>query len=514
MKVASGAQMREMDRLTIEETGIAGIVLMENASQAVAKGCLKYVDQFKNPKVAVVCGGGNNGGDGFAVARILKCNGIESKIIFIGNENKLTGDALVNYNVAKKFDIEVITDLSDLESVFEKQHVIIDGIFGTGFTGEPRNPAAEVIEKINQSGKYIISIDIPSGVNADTGTVAEVCIKADETVTFALPKIGTILYPGADYCGKLTVADICIPHKNAEKAGVKFNLLTKNEACQWLPVRNAQSNKGTFGKLYVIAASEEMTGAGVLCCKAGYKSGCGLVYACMPKKCCDIMHVLVPEAVAKPIKDIEGKAYEDSMDGIQEGLENAKAIVIGPGMGQSKGISAFVEKVLLTANGNVLIDADGLNAIAKNKDVLRQMKRTPIITPHPGEMSRLTGIKVKDILSDTIGTALRFAVKYNTIVVLKEARTVIASPEGEVYINTSGNCSMAKGGSGDVLSGIIGGLMAQGMDSFRAAALGVYVHGFCGDLASERIGHYGVLAGELAEYVAFSMKELEQLRNK
>ena len=351
MKVASGAQMREIDRLTIDETGIAGIVLMENASQAVAKVCLNYVNQFKNPKVAVVCGGGNNGGDGFAVARILKCNGVESKIVFIGNKEKLTPDALVNYRVAKNFDIEVITDISDLETILEKQHAIIDGIFGTGFTGEPRNTAAEVIKKINQSGKYIISIDIPSGVNADTGTVADVCIKADETVTFALPKIGTILYPGSNYCGKLTVADICIPQKKVEKAGVKFNLLTKSEACQWLPVRNSQSNKGTFGKLYVIAASEEMTGAGVLCCKAGYKSGCGLVYACMPKKCCDIMHVLVPEAVAKPLKDIDGKAYEGSMEGIQDELKNAKTIVIGPGMGQSQGVSAFVEKVLLMANG-------------------------------------------------------------------------------------------------------------------------------------------------------------------
>lgn len=514
MKVASGAQMREMDSLTIEETGILGIVLMENASQAVAKVCLKYVNEFKNPKVAVVCGGGNNGGDGFAVARILKCNGVESRIIFIGNEEKLRQDAFVNFEIAKKFDIDIITDLNDVETIFEKQHVIVDGIFGTGFTGEPRNPAAGVIKKINQSGKHIISIDIPSGVNADTGTVAEVCIKADETVTFALPKIGTILYPGAKYCGKLTVADICIPNKNAEKAGVKFNLLTQNEACQWLPVRNAQSNKGTFGKLYVIAASEEMTGAGVLCCKAGYKSGCGLVYACMPKKCCDIMHILVPEAVAKPLKDVDGKVFESSIEGIGEELENAKAIVIGPGIGQSQGVSAFVEQVLLRANGNVLIDADGLNAIAKNKDVLKQMKCIPIITPHPGEMSRLTGIQVKELLNDTIGTALSFAIEYNTIVVLKEARTVIASPTGEVYINTTGNCSMAKGGSGDVLSGIIGGLLAQGMDSYKAAVLGVYIHGYCGDLAAEKLGHYGVLASELAEYVAFSMKELEILRNK
>ncbi|MGE4214520.1 MAG: NAD(P)H-hydrate dehydratase [Anaerotignaceae bacterium] len=514
MKAASGAQMREMDRITIDETGISGIVLMENAAQAVAKVCLKYVNQFKNPKVAVVCGGGNNGGDGFAVARILKCSGIECIIIFIGNEEKLSLDALTNYRVAKNFGIEIITGLRDLEHIFESQHVIIDGIFGTGFTGEPRNVAAEVIREINKSGKYIISIDIPSGVNSDTGTVSEICVKADETVTFALPKIGTILYPGAQYCGKLTIADICIPQENAEKAGVNVNILTQNNACQWLPIRNAQSNKGTFGKLYVIAASEEMTGAGMLCCKAGYKSGCGLVYACMPKKCCDIMHVLVPEAVAKPLRDIDGKVYENSIEGVEVDVENAKAIVIGPGMGQSEGVSAFVEDVLLTSKGNVLIDADGLNAIAKNKDVLKEMKRMPIITPHPGEMSRLTGIKVKDILNDTIGTALNFAMEYNTIVVLKEARTIIASPTGEVYINTTGNCAMAKGGAGDVLSGIIGGLLAQGMDAFKAAVLGVYIHGYCGDLAAQEMGHYGVLAGELADYVAFAMKKLEQLRNK
>lgn len=514
MKVASGAQMREMDRITIEEIGIPGIVLMENAAQAVAKVCLEYVKKFENPKVAVVCGGGNNGGDGFAVARILKCSGVESKIIFIGNEEKLVADALTNYKVAKNMDISVTTDISNSECIFQNVDVIIDGIFGTGFTGEPRMAAAEVIKKINQSGKHIISIDIPSGVNADTAAAGENCVKADETVTFALPKVGTILYPGAYYCGKLTVVDICIPQKNAEKAGVKVNILTQDEACQWLPIRNARSNKGTFGKLYVIAASEEMTGAGVLCCKAGYKSGCGLVYACMPQKCCDIMHMLVPEAVAKPLRAIDGKVYENSIEDIEVDLEIAKAIVIGPGMGQSEGVSIFVEKVLLAAKGKVLIDADGLNAIAKNKDVLKEMKCIPIITPHPGEMSRLTGIQVQDILKDTIGTALNFAMQYKTIVVLKDARTVIASPTGEVYINTTGNCAMAKGGSGDVLSGIIGGLLAQGMDSFRAAVLGVYIHGICGDLAAEEMGHYGVLAGELADYVAFSTKKLEQWRNK
>ncbi|HCT64511.1 MAG TPA: bifunctional ADP-dependent NAD(P)H-hydrate dehydratase/NAD(P)H-hydrate epimerase [Lachnospiraceae bacterium] len=514
MKVASAAQIREMDRLTIEETGIPGIVLMENAAQAVAKACLVYVRKIENPRVAVVCGGGNNGGDGFAVARILKCKGVESKIIFIGNEEKLTSDSLTNYRIAQNFNITIITDISDLEQIFCNEDVIIDGIFGTGFNGEPRAVSAEVIRKINQSGKYVISIDIPSGVNADTGKTAEICVKADETITFGLPKIGTILYPGAKYCGNLTVDDICIPQKNAEKAGVLFNVLTQNEASKWLPIRKEQSNKGTFGKLYIIAASEEMTGAGVFSCKAGYKSGCGLVYACMPKKCCDVVHMMVPEAIAKPLSDIDGKVHENSIKDIKAELENAKAIVIGPGMGQSEGVSAFVEEVLLTAKGNVLVDADGLNAIVKNKAVLKDMKCVPIITPHPGEMSRLTGIPIKDILDNTLETALNFAMQYNTIVVLKDAKTVIASPSGDVYINTTGNCAMAKAGAGDVLSGIIGGLLAQGMDSLKAAVLGVYVHGCCGDLAADKMGHYGVMASELADYVALSMKKLEELQNK
>ena len=312
----------------------------------------------------------------------------------------------------------------------------------------------------------------------------------------------------------MTIADIGIPQENVELAGIQYNVLTQEEAWQWLPVRKERSNKGDFGKLHVIAASENMVGAGVLCCKAAYKIGCGLVYACMPKKCCDVIHLLVPEAVAMPLRDMDGKVYEDSIEDIRAELENAKAIVIGPGMGQSEGVSSFIENLLLAAEGRVLIDADGLNAIAKNRKILKKVKHMPIITPHPGEMSRLTGLSVNEILADTIGTALKFAKEYNAIVVLKDARTIIAEPSGEVYINTTGNSAMAKGGAGDVLSGIIGGLVAQGMDSFKAAVLGVYIHGCCGDLAAEAMGHYGVLAGELANYVAFSMKKLEQLGNK
>lgn len=514
MKVATGVQMHELDRITIEETGIPGIVLMENAAQEVSRACLSYLRTIKDPKVAVVCGGGNNGGDGFAVARILKGKGIQCEIFFTGNEDKLTGDALTNYRVAQKLNIPIQRDMENLQEIFQCKDVIVDGIFGTGFSGEPRTTVSEVINKINESGKYVISIDIPSGVHSDTGAVAMSAVKANETFTFALPKVGSIIYPGAQYCGKLTIADIGIPKENEEKVGINYHLLTEKEACQWMPVRKDRSNKGTFGKLYVVAASEGMAGAGVLCCKAAYRSGCGVVYACMPKKCCEIMHVLVPEAVARPIRDIDGKACETSVEDIQLNIENAKAMVVGPGLGQGNGVSAFVKQVLLAAKGNVLIDADGLNAIASNKEILEQMKRTPIITPHPGEMSRLTGMAVKDILNDTIGTALDFAMQHNTIVVLKDAKTIIAAPSGQVYMNTTGNCAMAKGGAGDVLSGIIGGLLAQGMEAFEAAVLGVYIHGLCGDLAAEAMGHYGVLAGELADYVAISMKKLEQLSNK
>ncbi|MCI8341690.1 MAG: NAD(P)H-hydrate dehydratase [Firmicutes bacterium] len=508
MKVADGAHMREIDRFAIEKLGIAGIVLMENASLAVCEKCIEVLGRVGGAKAAIFCGSGNNGGDGFAVARLLHCRGFDVTVLFLGSESKLKNDAKANYEAAKNIGIEMIDDFSQCKKIAENSDIIVDAMFGTGFKGSPKPPFDKVISIVNSSGKKVVSVDIPSGVNADNGHVETMAVRADETVTFVNHKCGTVLYPGAEYCGNVTVANISIPESVYKFVSVKGNIIDDKMACELIPKRVARSNKGTYGKLFVAAGSQGMSGAEVLCCKSAYKTGCGLVKAAAVESCAETLHTLVPEVVVKVVANCEGKFCKESFLAVEEDIKNATAIVIGPGIGRGAEVASFVERVAASAECHVLIDADGLNSISNSKYILKDMKKLPVITPHPGEFGRLTGMKVEDILKDTVGCAVEFAKEHNTVVLLKDARTVIAAPSGEYFINMSGNSSMAKGGSGDVLSGVIGSFLAMGMAPFEAAALGAYVHGLSGEMASERFGQYGVLASELADCVAHAVKRI------
>ena len=509
MKIALGSQMREMDRITTEEYGIPSIVLMENASTAVAEKCMEYLEKNHKRKALLVCGGGNNGGDGFAAARLLKVHGYDSKIFFCGKKEKLKGDALINYNAAVNIEIPVETDNKKLSELIEETDLVVDAVFGTGFSGEPREESAFVINKINEGNKYVISVDIASGVDSETGHISNVCVKADETVSFCMAKVGNILYPGAEKCGKLTVADISIPQQVKDTMDIKTEALDFAMAKELVPKRKPRSNKGTYGKLYVFAGSFSMGGAAVLCSKAAYKSGCGLVYSCVPEECLSTIQMLVPEAVAKPLKSFEGKLGKESFCAIENELDVPDCAAIGPGMGKGGETKEFLKLLLPRLKCKAVIDADALNNISDNPEILRNMAQMPVITPHPGEMSRLTGKTVKEVLNDTIGTAKEFAKEYNTVVLLKDARTIIASPDGRVYINMTGNNAMSKGGSGDVLTGIIGALLAVMENPFEAAALGAYIHGLSGEKASEKLGHYGVLAGDICSCIADIFKLME-----
>ena len=305
MRIALGSQMREMDRITIEEYGIPGVVLMENASWAVADKCAKRLKSCGGNKAVFVCGTGNNGGDGFAAARILKIRGFECVIFLAGNPEKIKGDALINYNAAVNMEIPIINDISQAEKLLSETDLIVDAIFGTGFSGEPRKASAQVIDKINNSGKYVISVDIASGVDSETGHASDICVQADETVSFCMAKLGNILYPGAEKCGRLNVADISIPYQVRESVGINISSLDFEEAKALLPVRHPRSNKGTYGKLFVIAGSHTMAGAAYLSSKSAYRTGCGLVYTCIPAECLNTMQTILPEAVAKPVESVD-----------------------------------------------------------------------------------------------------------------------------------------------------------------------------------------------------------------
>ena len=509
MKVANAEKIRRADKITIEGYGIPGVVLMENASQGVARVCLKELEGIKEPSVLVIAGKGNNGGDGYAAARLLKNNGVKCGIVVLGDLKDIKGDAKINLDVAHKIGIPITNDISDIDEKIKNADIVLDAIFGTGFAGQAREPHATIIEKINKLAKKVVSVDIPSGVNADNGHTDGSCVMADVTVTFALPKLGNLLYPGAENTGRLEVIDISIPEQVIDTLRIDTNYLTEEEAKALLPKRTPRSNKGTYGKLLILAGSEKMPGAAFLAGKSAYRTGVGLVYSGVPYHRRKVFQQLLPEAICIPLDDYEGTVYDESYDGIADIIDDMTAIAVGPGLGNGKYVKDFVERVLRNAKVPVIIDADGLNAISKNPDVLRKTSRTPVITPHPGEMSRLTGLTVKEILADPLECARKFAINYNAITVLKDARTIIAHPDGRVYINLTGNNAMAKGGSGDVLTGIISALVAEGMDSYSAACLGCYIHGKAGDMAAEDIGHYGVLARDLCEYTAKVLKSME-----
>ena len=506
MKVAKAEEMRLMDRMTIEETGIAGIVLMENASQAVARAAKKAKSAGR---CCVVCGGGNNGGDGFAVARLMANAGYLVEVVFLGEEGKLPADAAANAQVAKKMGFSFLRTEEEAMAAIGRADLVVDALFGTGFHGVPRQREAKLIAAINASEAYVVAVDIPSGVNADNGQVEGEAVRADKTVTFHLPKVGLLLYPGAEYAGEVEIADISIPKGQEERLHLAGNVLTKEEAGKLLPKRPKRSNKGTFGRVVLVAGSEEMTGAGVFAALGAYGAGCGLVTAAMVKGCGQVMHQLVPEAVFLPVEEEKGQISVAGAKALRTKMERGEVVIVGPGLGTGEQVKEAVQTVLAAATGPVVLDADGLNVLSEEMEVLKKRQGVTILTPHPKEMSRLCKKTVKEILADTIGTATAFAAEYGVIVVLKDARTIIAFPDGQYFINCSGCAAMAKGGSGDVLSGILGGLLAQGLSAKEAAVLGVFLHGLAGEEAEKEKGSYSVLARDLAAYLGKAISSIQ-----
>lgn len=489
MQVATAEEMRHIDKRAIEKYGIPGIVLMEHAAEQVTDRCISYLETRQQAITAVFCGTGNNGGDGFAIARMLLQKGYEVHVIVAGEEAKIKGDARTNLDCIKGMSIPIFTLEEVSRKCFKQYSLAVDAVLGTGMAGEIRGAGREAVRIINSMEAYCISVDIPSGICSDTGRVLGEAVKADETVTFVLPKRGLLLYPGTEYTGRLSIADIGMPKEAVLEEGILYHMLTPEEAAAMLPKRIPRSNKGSFGKVFALAGSETMLGAAYLTCKSAYRTGAGLVYACLPEKSIPIMQGLLPEAVEIPVTEA------------RKSWKQASAIVMGPGLGTGKEAGKLVYDGLKQIAAPMVLDADGLNIVSGHLEWLSDKQGGCIVTPHPGEMGRLTGRPVSEILDHITETACQFANAFNVITVLKDARTVIAHPDGRMYINTTGCAAMAKGGSGDVLSGVIGGLLAQGKEPFDAAVLGVYLHGLAGMLAAEKIGGYGVLAGEIADQI-------------
>jgi NAD(P)H-hydrate epimerase len=498
MEVVTSGEMYRIEKETFEKTGLPPLTFMECAALKVFERGMEVLRGIERPKVVVAAGCGNNGGDGLAAARRFCLRGVEVSVVYLPGSGEVKPDAAINLKAVKNLNIPVIEyagdDDCEAARVIKESDLVIDALLGIGLSRAVSPVYASLINIINENAKFVISVDMPSGVSADTGGVLGCAVKADVTVTFACYKAGLVLYPGTKYAGDVAVCDIGIP----VAGDVAASGLSGAEGAAILPEREQNSNKGTFGKVYAVAGCEEMPGAAVLCALAAYKTGCGLVRVCSVKGVARTVVGNIPECVTSVLPDEVGYLCGLSYDRLKPLLSSANVVVLGPGLGAVSSVREFVCKMVSEAEVPMVIDADALNVLTPR--LLRACDNS-VITPHPMEMSRLTGIPLETVLSDTLNTAKNFAAEYNIVTLLKGARTVIAPPNGEVRINMTGNSALAKAGTGDVLSGIIGALMAQGLGAFDAASAGSFIHGMAGDMLSGEFGQYGVMAGDVAKGV-------------
>lgn len=514
MKLVNSDQIKQLDHMAMENFCIPGIILMENAGLCVLEEVLKSIEKKENKEVIVVCGLGNNGGDGLVVARHLFNKGIPVRVFITGNPSDIGGDAKKNYEMIQKLDIDIqilvgVNNLKKFSEVVKGCGLIVDAIFGTGLKRDVDGFLQEVISIINESEKEVISIDIPSGVGASDGKVYGLAVKANKTVVLALPKIGNIHYPGADYAGEVIIKDIGIPKAAIENMELNINLITKDMIKAILPFRKRDTHKGNFGKAYVVAGSTGMTGAAILTCKAALRSGAGLLKIPVPQSLNTIMETRLTEAITVPLPEFKkGVVGISDFEKILTTMEESNVIAIGPGSGNSRELEELLRNILEHTSKPIVLDADALNSLANRKEFLQLIQSQTVMTPHLGEMARLTELDIDYIKNNRIAVASEFSKKWNTVVVLKGARTVVAGPKGEIYINTTGNPGMATPGSGDVLTGIITGFIAQGIEPLKAAVAAVYVHGKAGDLAAERLGEYGLLASDIIKELPITIKHI------
>jgi hydroxyethylthiazole kinase-like uncharacterized protein yjeF len=510
MKLATASEMRELDRQAIEGYGVPGIVLMENAGRGVVSEIIHAWGGVGGRRYVVFCGKGNNGGDGLVIARHLHNKGAKVNVRLFSAEMK--GDARINLDIARKMGIDIKPVSRDLKSetaLVKHADAVIDAVFGTGLASDLGKPYTAVIGMINASAKKVVAVDVPSGVDSDMGRIMGAAVHADLTVTFGLPKRGLYLYPGAQMAGLVRVVDISIPAEAVSKAPIKAGLLTAADVCGLVKPRPPDTHKGDYGHLLILAGSVGKTGAAVLAAKAASRAGAGLVTVGVPESLNDVFEEKLTEEMTVPLPETPGRTLSSKgLSGILELLKGKTALALGPGISTDPDTAKLVAGLLPKVRIPTLVDADGLNILAHDETPLTKARAPIALTPHPGEMGRLLGILAREVQADRPGAATALAKQFGVTVVLKGARTLIASPDGGFFINPTGNPGMATGGTGDVLTGIIGSLMAQGLGVPDAARLGVYVHGLAGDTAATVKGQAGLIAGDLIDAIPEVLKSL------
>lgn len=502
MKLVTAKEMKALDVQAQNDYAMPGILLMDNAAQAVAEAVHEALTALEGERVVIFCGGGNNGGDGLGAARWLQSYGVSVRAFVVGAAlDAVQGDAAVELAMFTKAGgrVEALSTEDDwvlAELAASKADVLVDALLGTGFHGELEGDVLRACELLNKSEKYILAVDIPTGVNADNGAVSEQAVRADHTVTMALVKTGLLLYPGREYCGDIELADISMPVKLVEEYKSDKYRLTDEIVRELLPLRKANAHKGDAGRVVICAGSPGYTGAAALASDAAVKAGAGLVSLYTPLSSRDVLAIKLTEVMVHGLLErMPGILGGGAASDVASSAEAADVLAIGPGLGTSESTQEAVRTILQKITTPVVIDADALTALAGHTEILAAMQAQKVLTPHPGEMARLTGLEIAEIEADRINVAKKYAEEWQAIVVLKGAPTVIGCPNGTVYVNSTGNSSLATGGSGDVLTGIIAGLAAQEISLQEAAICGVYLHGLAAELTGIDIG---LAAGELA----------------
>jgi NAD(P)H-hydrate epimerase len=518
MRVLNTQQMREADRQTIDEIGISSVVLMENAGRQAVAAMEAAFDDLATSHVGVLCGRGNNGGDGFVVARTLAQRGVEAAVYLLGSVADVRGDARTHLEILGRVGLTVveITNAQEWELHFSEVSecdLIVDAIVGTGFHGPLTGLLETVVADVNGLGVPVVAIDLPTGVSADSHEVDGEAIEATMTVTLAAPKLPLILPPADVYGGDLVIADIGIPGAVIDELpGPWLELLTRERMRELVPARAADSHKGDFGRVLVIAGSTGRTGAAHLAATGALRSGAGLVTIATPKSCVPILAAMAPEYMTLGLDETEvGTIDFSAADRVLD--FQADVIAIGPGLGQAPSTAAFIHAVVERSGVPLVIDADALNACAGEPDRLTGRDGVDVIvTPHPGEMARLLKMSIEQVQANRLDHAREFAAAHRCHVVLKGHRTVIAGPEGRSFVNLTGNAGMATGGTGDLLTGMIAAWFAQILDAEAACKLAVYLHGTAGDLAEADEGDVALLPTDIAARLGDAVLELTARR--
>ena len=506
MKLIDVKSMQQIDK-SYGDYGLAELVPMEHAAKAVADAAMALLKDRE--QVVVICGKGNNGGDGFGAARWLSAFGKKVLVFGVGSSSN---EALTEYSLLVDSGVKVINldsqgDFDYLRLAASKADLVIDALLGTGFTGELDGNYALLTEIINSASCIVLSIDVPSGVNADNGQVAQGAVKADYTLTLALPKVGMLLYPAREYLGELWLADIGIPQKIMQQDKSQYYLVDKAMVADLLPQRSGDAHKGDCGRVAIFAGASGYTGAAALACKGAVKSGAGLVTLFTHESSSGILAAKLDEEMVRSLPEAEENSLQ--LDGVEALLQFEKDVLaLGPGLGRKPGTQEFIRKVMAEADVPLVIDADGLNALAGHFDVLLKNSMPKVLTPHAGEFSRLTGLDTEEINANRLALAIKYAKKWRVTLVLKGAPTIVALENGAIYLVASGSNALATGGAGDVLTGIIAGLIAQGLDAESAAIVGTYLHGLAGSIATD--GAVGLAAGEIAQNLPLALKQISK----